>query len=981
VQALSRRAVVLVAVSVLAVAVSALRAAHAASQRARTAEAEQLPTGLSITPTAARGAKFQTLNPELPKYPTFRAGQAVTTTISPDGKTLLILTSGYNLLNDAEGRRDPAGSNEYVFVYDISGAQPVKRQVLQVPNTFDGIAWSPRGDEFYVSGGRDDAVHVFGLANGRWERRGAPIPLGHTKGLGINVKPVAAGVAVNAAGTQLVVANFENDTISVIDLRERKVTTELDLRPGKLDPSQVGVAGGEYPLWVVIQGDSKAYVSSPRDREIVVVELAPTPRVAKRIAVSGPPNRMLLDRKQARLFVALGNRDAVAVIDTATLLITEEIRTAAPKTGFPNMARLPGSNPNSLALSPDERTLYVTNGGSNSVAVIRLSRDPGRAPSEVLGLIPTGWYPDSVSVSADGATLYVVNGKSNAGPNPKACRATTATARGSDTPCRAANQYIWQLTKAGFLNLPTPTSEELKDLTAQVARNNHMSRATPSAEKQKVVAFLRGKIKHVIYILKENRTYDQVLGDLEKGNGDPALALLGDHLSPNHHRLARQFVILDNFYDSGEVSGDGWNWSTAARTSEMLEKTVAVEYASRGLPYDFEGTNRLINVGFATLRDRRAANPETPDDPDLLPGLADLAAVDSPAGEANAGYLWDAALRAGLTVRNYGFYLDLRRYDLPKENPLAIPLVRDARAEGVVVAIPTKAALRGITDPYFRGFDQKFPDYWRYKEWEHEFDEYVKNGNLPNLELVRLPHDHFGDFGAGIDGVTTVETEMADNDYAVGLLVEKVAHSRYKDDTLIFILEDDAQNGADHVDAHRSIAFVAGPYVRQGVVVSKRYTTVHALRTMEDVLGIEYLGLNDALAEPMTEVFQTERSEWIYSAVVPEALRTTQLPLPARAGGEKGSAATPCTESIGARPLRDAAYWAEKMRGLDFEVEDRLDTARFNLALWEGLKGEGVPYPKLRSRRNLRLNRERLLERFRLATSLAGAGAPATCRN
>lgn len=988
----SRCAPALFAFSVISSCVFPALDGRAAPQRAPSTEAEQLPTGLSITPTAARGAKFQALNPELPKYPGFRAGQAVTTAISPDGKTLLILTSGYNLLNDSAGKRDKENSTEYVFVFDIFGPQPVKRQALQIQNSFDGLAWNPRGDEFYVSGGKDDVVHVFRSAGGRWAKVGAPIALGHSMGLGLEepptddetpkaISPVAAGIGVNASGTQLVAANFMNDSISVVDLRTREKIAELDLRPGKINPSQSGKPGGEYPLWVAIQGDSRAYVSSPRDREIVVVELAPAPRVVNRIPVKGPPNRMLLDRRQARLFVAVGNSDLVSVIDTASQRVIEEIHTAGPKTGFPDLSRLPGNNPNSLALSPDEHTLYVTNGGANSVAVIRLSRDAIRLPSQVIGLIPTGWYPNSISVSRDGAMLYIVNGKSNAGPNPKGCRKTTSTEKGYNNTCYAANQYIWQLTRAGFLNLPTPTTEELKDLTAQVARNNHVARATLSAEKQKMVAFLHEKIKHVIYVVKENRSYDQVLGDLEKGNGDPSLTLLGERLSPNHHQLARQFVTLDNFFDSGEVSGDGWNWSTAARTTEMLEKMIAVEYGTRGLLYDFEGTNRGINVGFASVRDRRAATPDTPDDPDLLPGKADVAAPDSPSGEAGTGYLWDAAMRAGLTVRNYGFFLDLHRYDLKKDNPVSIALERDPRANGLVVAYPTKTALANITDPYFRGFDQKFPDYWRFKEWEREFDEYEKNGNLPNLELVRLAHDHFGDFGKGIDGVTTVETQMADNDYAIALLVEKVAHSRFKDDTLIVILEDDAQNGADHVDAHRSIAFVVGPYVRQGALVSRRYTTVHALRTIEDILGIQHMGLNDGLAEPMTEVFQMVKTDWTYKPIVPEGLRTTQLPLPARAAAASG-ASTPegCPAGALLPPLRDAAYWAEKMRGLDFAEEDKLDTARFNGALWKGLKGENVPYPRTRSGRDLRLNREQLLKQAGRTPTHTGDTAPASCQ-
>ena len=274
-----------------------------------------------------------------------------------------------------------------------------------------------------------------------------------------------------------------------------------------------------------------------------------------------------------------------------------------------------------------------------------------------------------------------------------------------------------------------------------------------------------------------------------------------------------------------------------------------------------------------------------------------------------------------------------------------------------------KAALMDKTDIYFRGYDMNNADFWLFKEWEREFDQYVANGDLPNLQFVCLPHDHFGNFTTAIDGVNTVETQMADNDYAVGLLVEKVAHSSYKDSTLIFVIEDNAQNGLDHVDAHRSIAYVVSPYVKQGPVVSKFYTTVSMIRTIEDVLGIKPLNLNDGLTEPMAEVFDLRQRQWTYNAIVPEVLRATQLPLPERTA--KNS--LPLTKQVlaYAKPRRSAQYWAEKMKGLDFSAEDKLDEPRFNRALWAGLAGEDVPYPTVRHNRNLARNRGRLLEEWR----------------
>ena len=929
-----------------------------------------LPSGMTITPMAAPGAFFVALNPDLPGLPSFVAGQPVTTAVSPDGATLLVLTSGYNRMDNASGREIQKDSNEYVFVFDISQPQPRKLQVLQVPNTFDGIAWNPSGTQFFVSGGVDDDVHTFASQNGRWAETGSPIALKHGKGLGIDVKPEAAGVAVTADGKRLLVANFENDSVSMIDLVARKRIAELDLRPGKINPLQAGVPGGEFPFWVVTKGNDTAYVSSPRDRQIVVLDISAAPKVTARINVPGQPNKMILNRDGSLLCVALGSDDAVAMIDTHTNKLLETIDTTAPLSIFANPRGLKGSNPNSLAFSPDEKLLYVTNGGANSVAVIRLADLRGgksaSAKNQVTALIPTGWYPSSVSASRDGKTLYVVTSKSIPGPNVAGCRNTTSIARGSLDECYGQNEYILQLNKGGFEVIPTPQENELASLTKQVAENDHyVSDAQHAADKQKM-AFLRAHIKHVIYIIKENRTYDQVLGDLPEGNGDPHLAMLPQPISPNHHQLAQQFVDLDNFYCSGDVSGEGWNWSTAARASQMVENIYPINYAGRGMTYDFEGDNRNINVGFATLADRRAANPETPNDKDLLPRTADLDAPDGPGGDAGTGYLWDAALRAKLTVRNYGFFLDGERYFARPGKGDPIPLLRDPYASKTQVAFADKPALMKITDPYFRGFDLKFPDYWRYTEWDREFQGYVASGKLPNLELVRLGRDHFGDFAGAIDGTGTVEAEMADNDYAIGKLIEQVAKSPFANSTVIFIVEDDAQNGPDHVDAHRSVALIAGAYVKQGAVISTHYTTVNMLRTIEEILGMGPMGINDDVLDPMADVFTTQAHAWSYTAIVPQILRTTKLPLPrATSAANTGAtnAASPEELSAFAKPRHDAAYWAAKTRGFDFSVEDHIDSALFNRILWKGLMGAKVPYPKVRDGRDLRRNRGDLLRK------------------
>ncbi|GAC1629624.1 MAG: alkaline phosphatase family protein [Nevskia sp.] len=912
-----------------------------------------LPTGQSITPTAAGGSRFQPLNPHLPEAPGYTVGHALTERLSPDGRTLLILTSGYNLVSDKAGNTIPADSSEWLFVFDVAGSRPVQRQSIPVPNTCAGLAWSADGRTFFVAGGADDSIHSYALAGTQWTEQGSAIKLGHASGLGIGNGPVAAGLAPTADGKRLLVANLENDTLSMIDLGTRAVIGETDLRPGKSDPSARGVAGGEFPYWVVVKGNETAYVSSLRDREIVVLDIRATPTVIRRIPLAGNPNKMVLNRSQTALFVTADNSDVVSVIDTRSNTVKASVRTAGKLTqgdagesagdkqdeapASTEAAYYRGAVPNGLVLSADETRLYVSNAGINAVSVIDLSK----ARPRVLGLIPTGWYPNDVAVSADGRRLYVINGKSVAGANPGNCYGYGANCLPGSPVRYQPNQYVLQLTKAGFLTLPTPDTAALAKLTQQVVDNVRRDRAEHDDE---AMAALRSRIKHVIYIVRENRTYDQVLGDLPVGNGDPGLTEFGRRVTPNQHALASGFVTLDNFFDSGEVSGNGWVWSTAARETDWTVHNIPLNYADRGTTYDSEGTNRNLNVGLAAPAARRAANPSTPADPDELPGTRNVGAPDGPDGEEQQGYLWDSALRAGLSVRNYGFFCDLARYS-PK-NPSPIPLERTPYEHGVQVAYPTNPTLLNRTDVYFRGYDNAFPDFYREREWEREFGQYVAKGDLPALSLVRFMHDHTGTFGRAIDGVNTPETQVADNDYAVGKLIEAVAASRYRDDTLIFVVEDDSQDGPDHVDAQRSIAFVAGPYVKSGAVVSRRYTTVSLLRTIEDVLGIGHLNLNDAYQPPMRELFDTaQAAAWSFKATPSSYLAATQLPIPA---SEYQQAALPSTH--------DGGWWARKSARFDFSVEDRLDAVAYNRLLWQGLMGDR-PYPVSRSGKDLRSNR------------------------
>ncbi len=577
-----------------------------------------LPTGKIITPTAAPGSTFRRLSTGLRSDGTADAQGAVATAVSPDGKKMLVLTSGYNLnfrnettgvsitrpvLDPVTGQPSSVTTNkaEWVFVYNLGKGEPAKSQQISIPNTYNGIVWAPDGQRFYVSGGIDDRVYVYRF-NGTEFVPDAPfILLGHNSnqtapfprydgGL-LNNTPAdaasqgavvtgaaVAGLDVSKDGKTLIAANFMNDSISIVDTATRQVVREIPFfKPGDK------IATGEFPFWVGILSNNdgsagKVYVTSQRDDEVLAVSLSGG---VTRIPVGEQPNKLLLSKDQTRLYVANGNSDSISVINTGSDRVVRTLKVSRPGD------RYWGSIPNSLSLSPDEKRLYVTLGGENAIAVINLNN------GQVLGRIPTGWYPNSVSVSPNGRQLYAVNAKSNAGPNPSANR-TTDAGRARNTNFR--NDYGWALEKAGISTIPVPNRRTLEALSEQVDQNNGFDDRDTT---KPIVNFLQKKIKHVVYVVKENRTYDQVLGDLPIGNGDPALTLLPQPVSPNHHKLALDYVTLDNFYDSGESSGVGWNWTTYAATTDYTEKDQSVLYGNagfNGLTYDYEGTTRNINV-------------------------------------------------------------------------------------------------------------------------------------------------------------------------------------------------------------------------------------------------------------------------------------------------------------------------------------------------------------------------------------------------
>jgi YVTN family beta-propeller protein len=931
------------------------------------------PPGLYITPTALANAVQQPLNPGLINYPNFVAGEAVKAVVSPDGKTLAILTAGMNSLYDTSGNVDKTASTQFLFLYDISGANetnPVLKQVIQQLNAHVGLVWAPNSQTLYASGGCDDAVYAYSN-NGTSFSLSNKISLGHAPsgcvsntanrtGLGLGVEPNVAGLAITADGKTLVAANNYNDSISVIDTASGTVRYEYDLRPFATSGAPNGTKGGTFPYAVVLNG-SIAYVGADRDREVIAVNVAGSAAgsLVARIQLDGNPNGMTLSADGSTLYVTQDNQDQVAVINTATNTITNKIDTRGPAfLGFP--ANTTGAAPTAVAINPVKNALYAVNAGSNSIAVIPLS---GPFAFRTIGLIPTAYDPTDVTFSPDGSWMYIINGKCDTGPNPGYGYGNFAfiqyiTPPGGPFPggnaaesaiLRANNQYQFQLEHATLVSARVPEGDSLWDLTAQVAANNGYL-LEPSRSDEEVMHFLHSKIKHIIYVVKENRTFDQILGDLNNGsNGDPSLTLFGELVTPSFHRMARNFVTLDNFMDPGDGSMDGWSWAMRGRVTNTETLTQQINYArvNRGLSYEGEGQNRNIpgNLNTTAARDfffdpTGATTPYSSSTSSLKGGTANIlagdgdhAASDGPTGYQE-GYIFNAVLHAGGTVRNYGWMANTPGSIGTITNPITDPF-----PAGVIQTTTANQLLyqNGFYDPYFRAYDQSYPDFWRFNEWNREFQQFVANGNLPSLEMIRgLSHDHTGSFSSALGGVNTPELQQADNDYAVGLLVQTVAQSPYAKDTLIIIIEDDSQDGADHVDSHRATTYFVGPYVAKHAVVSTHYSQPNVLRTIEDIFGTEHLNLNTYYARPMADVFDIRSSgRWTFDAVASTLLKLTTLGLdPTKVKFAAGP---------NLKPTHDGQYWADKTRGFDFSGEDRVPAELYNKILWEGLRGTPAP--------------------------------------
>lgn len=522
-----------------------------------------------------------------------------------------------------------------------------------------------------------------------------------------------------------------------------------------------------------------------------------------------------------------------------------------------------GMTPSALALNADESRLYVVCSDANAVAVADVTGQRSR----VQGFIPTGWYPTAARAMNDG-TLVILNGRGlRSYPNPRGpspVRRPESVHKGT-----AAAEYVGRL-QTGSASIVSPfTGEQLEEYTATVLANSPYEDVkmigvnVPADSPIPPSPGAPSPIQHVIYIVKENRTYDQVFGGLEKGNGDPSLSLFGEKASPNHHKLARDFVLFDNFYVNSDVSADGHNWSTAAIAPDYVQKLWPNSYGGRRRHYDYEGTE--------------------------------------PAATPPAGYLWTNAAAAGVSMRNYGYFVN----NLPKPSP-----------DGTQVGSVRDPVLDKVTNRRYRGFDMDYPDIERAKILIEDLAQFEKSGEMPRLLLVRLGNDHTS---GTAPGKIAPLSAMADNDYALGMIVESVSRSRFWPTTAIFVLEDDAQNGPDHVDSHRSIAFVISPYARRGTVDSTMYNTTSVLRTMELILGLRPMTHFDAGARAMTACFQAKPDLKPYTAEKP------RMPLDDR---------NPASSPTAARSAR-----------LDLSEADRIDDDELNDILWRAIRGTEPPAP------------------------------------
>ncbi|MCA9130500.1 MAG: SMP-30/gluconolactonase/LRE family protein [Planctomycetales bacterium] len=728
-----------------------------------------------------------------------------------------------------------AGYGEHeVVVIDLEDFRIVSR--VSLPETFVGLRFNSSGDRLYASGAEQEVVHQFSFREGYLSdhRRLQIVPP--------EQRQVPAGITVSGDDSILYVACPWGDSVCVFPLGAPEEKRFIHFEPDS------------FPYFALADGsDKRLYVSLWGKSSVAVVNLE-TLQIETTWPTQSHPTECLLTKDQRTLYVACANSNCVSVIDTVLGKPLEVISSAL----YPTADN--GSTPNSVSLSPDEKVLLVANATNNNVAVIDVHE---RGRSRSLGFLPVGWYPTCARFDPHDGKIYVANGKgllpkaNRQGPNPL------------NAAAKSIQEYIGGLFQGTVSKIEPPSPTEMSQLTKTAfacspLREDKAPVTAPADADNPIPAKVgdASPIKYCIYIIKENRTYDQVLGDLPQGNGDSGLCIFPRRVTPNHHALAEQFVLLDNFYVESEVSADGHEWSMAAYATDFVEKTWPLKYrGSREgkLQYPAEGAYEIA--------------------------------------QPSSGYIWDKAKQAGVSFRSYGEFI-------------ANPTTPGGDATAKV------SSLEGHFDPKFHGYDLDYRDVDRATHFLQEIERFEREGEMPRLQILRLPNDHT--HGTAV-GKLTPTAMVADNDLALGRIVEGLSHSKFWSQMAIFVVEDDAQNGSDHVDAHRTIAYAISPYTKRRSVDSHMYSTSSMLRTMELILGLEPMTQFDAAAQPMFASFTSQVDA------------TPFQHLPAGVDLEERNSRS--------------TYGAQLSATFDFSREDAADDLLLNEVIWRSVRGADQPMP------------------------------------
>jgi DNA-binding beta-propeller fold protein YncE len=737
--------------------------------------------------------------------------------VAPSGKVAAVTNNGQ--------------STQSIQLIDLE--KQVISDSVMVGKSWLGLTFSADGKYLYASGGNDNIILRYSVVGNHLSvydtiKIGKPWP----------VKISVAGIALDDTRGRLYVVTKENNSLYVLDTKSKQTLSQHSL-------------GGEGYTCLLSPDNKKLYISCWGCDKVLIFN-AELQKIEGSIQVGDNPNDMCLTKNGKFLFVANANDNSVTVINTTQGKAIETLNSAL----FPDSPA--GSTPNSVALSRDEKMLFIANADNNCLAVFDVSL-PGSSKS--LGFIPTGWYPTCVRTSNN--KIIVSNGKGLTslanpyGPNPMSNEQEVVYQEGGRTE-KIKVQYIAGLFRGTLQILDIPDPKLRMIYSGAVYKN------TPYSKSKELISEVspgnpipgrvgeKSPIKYIFYIIKENRTYDQVLGDIPEGNGDPKLVLFGENITPNQHALAREFVLLDNFYVNGEVSADGHNWTMGGYATDFLEKTWPTSYGGRGGGYYGEGK-------------RETANNKN-------------------------GFLWDYCLRKGVSFRSYGEFVDNN--------------------------VPTIPVLKNHIPRSYTGWNLAVRDTVRFRQWKHDFDSLLAVNALPGLSTVRMGNDHTEGLSRG---KPTPFAHVADNDLAVGMFVDYLSHSSVWKESLIIIVEDDAQNGPDHVDAHRSTAYLAGGYVKKGFVDHTAYTTTSLLRTIELILGLPPMSQYDASAVPL----------WRSLNNTPDHPPFTTHP---------------CQIDLNLKNLAEN-IWQRKSEQFDFTAEDRVNDADFNEVIWKAVKGIGSPCP------------------------------------